>query len=94
MPALEVTGPAMPRLTVILDPATLLVVRHRYQTPAVPGPGLVDTEEEFSDFRDVAGLKVPFSTVVRVAGDVTVRRRIRSVRYNVPLDPAIFSRPL
>jgi hypothetical protein len=91
MPAIEVKGPAMPPLTVVFDPSSALIVRQRYRAAGAPGAGTVDTEEEFSDFRDVAGLKVPFSAVVRVAGQVTVRRTLHRVEYNVALDPSIFS---
>ena len=83
----------MTSLTLVLDPASALIVRQRYRAPGADGKTTVDTEEEFSDYRDVGGLKVPFITVVRVAGEVTVRRKVHSVEFNVPLDPALFSRP-
>ena len=67
-------------------------MRQRYRAPGAQGPAL-DTEEEFSDFRDVSGLKVPFSAIIRVAGRETVRRTLHRVEYNVPLDPALFSLP-
>jgi hypothetical protein len=92
MPALQVKSPTMTSLTVVLDPANALIVRQRYSAPDADGKNTVDTEEDFSDYRDVGGLKVPFTTVVRVAGEVTVRRTVHSVEYNVPLDPALFSR--
>jgi predicted Zn-dependent peptidase len=92
MPAIEVKGPAMPPLTVVFDPSSDLIVRQRYRSPATPGGTPVETEEEYSDFRDVSGLKVAFSTIVRVAGEVTVRRTLHSVEYNVPLDSALFFR--
>jgi len=92
MPALRVQSPTMTSLTVVLDPTSALIVRQRYRAPDADGQSTVDTEEDFSDYRDVEGLKVPFTTVVRVAGEVTVRRTVHSVEYNVPLDPALFSR--
>jgi hypothetical protein len=66
-----------------------LIVRQRY-APA-GDPRLV--EEWFSDYRDVNGVKVAFKTVVRGAGVPTVERVVRSFRYNVPVDPALFTRP-
>jgi zinc protease len=92
MPAIEVKGPTMAPLTIVFDPSSALIVRQRYRAAGAQGASPVETEEEFSDFRDVAGLKVPFSAVIRVAGEVTVRRTVHSVEYNVPLDPALFSR--
>jgi zinc protease len=92
MPAIEVKSPMMAPVTVVFDPTSALIVRQRYRAPDAAGRSTVDTEEEFSDFRDVGGLKVPFVTIVRVAGQVTVQRTLHSVEYNVPLDPALFSR--
>jgi zinc protease len=89
-PALEIRGPAMRPLTVLFDPATALIAGQRYSGPQ---PGSPITEEEFSDYRDVSGIKVAFSAVVRVAGQVAVRRTVRRFEYNVPVDPALFTRP-
>jgi zinc protease len=92
MPAIEVKSGPMAPLTLVFDPASSLLVRQRYRGRDATGKSTVDTEEEFSDFRDVAGVKVPFITVRRVAGEVTLRRTVHSVEYNVPLDSALFSR--
>jgi len=91
MPAVEVTGPAMPALTLVFDPVTALPVRQRYRAVTAPGAAPSDTEEAFSDFRDVGGIKVPFTAVIRVNGVVTVKRTVHTVEYNVPLDPALFT---
>ncbi|MEO7274974.1 MAG: pitrilysin family protein [Vicinamibacterales bacterium] len=91
MPAVEVRGATMPPLTLIFDPATALIVRQRYRVIAAPGTAPLETEEEFSDFRDVGGIKVPFNVVVRANGVVTVKRVAHTVEYNVPLDPALFT---
>jgi hypothetical protein len=93
MPAIEVTGRVMQPLTVVFDPASGLIVLQRYIARQAADGSKMDTEEAFSDFRDVAGLQVPFAAVVRLGGTVTLRRTVRSVEYNVALDPALFSRP-
>ena len=92
MPAIEVAGPAMEPLTVVFDPRSGLIVLQRYLTRQADGGSRVPAEEEFSDFRDVAGLQVPFTAVVRLGGTTTLRRTVRSVEFNVPLDPSLFSR--
>jgi zinc protease len=89
MPALEVGNGDVPAVTLVLDPESSLIVRQRY-APA-GDPRLV--EEWFSDYRDVNGVKVAFKTVVRGAGVPTIERVVRSFRYNVPVDPALFTRP-
>jgi hypothetical protein len=90
MPAVEVKGPTMPPLTVVFDPVTALPVRQRYKVVSGRGAAPSDTEEEFSDFRDVGGIKVPFRATIRVNGAVTLKRTVHKVEYNVPLDPALF----
>jgi zinc protease len=91
LPAIEVKGPTMPPLTLVFDPETALPVRQRYRVLTAPGAAPSETEEEFSDFRDVGGIKVPFTALIRVNGAVTVRRTVHTVEYNVPLDPALFT---
>jgi len=91
MPAIEIKGPTMPTLTLLFDPATALPVRQRYRVITAPGAAPSETEEVFSDFRDVGGIKVPFSAVIRVNGLVTLKRTVHKVEYNVPLDPALFT---
>jgi hypothetical protein len=91
MPAVEVKGPTMPALTLVFDPATSLPVRQRYKVISAPGAAPSDTEEEFSDFRDVGGVKVPFRATIRVNGVITLKRTVHTVEYNVPLDPALFT---
>jgi hypothetical protein len=50
-------------------------------------------EERFSDYRSVDGLQVAFTAAVVKAGQPVINRRVRSVEYNVPLDPALFTKP-
>ena len=58
--------------------------------PAVAAGG--DVEETFSDYRDVDGLKVAFAVTVRQPqGEAT--RVMRQFAVNVPLDPALFTKP-
>jgi hypothetical protein len=44
------------------------------------------------DVRDVAGIKQPF-VVRQVTQQFTIVFRLSEVKYNVPLDDAIFKRP-
>jgi zinc protease len=89
MPALEVTQGEMRAITLVLDPNSSLIVKQRYA--AGGDPRIV--EEAFSDYRDVEGVKVAFKTIVRTSGAALVERVVRSFRYNVPIDPALFTRP-
>ena len=83
------TGSAV---TMYLDPATFLVMRTsaRVNTPEL---GDLDNTSEVSDYRDVAGLKVPF-VIVNANSAQTVTIKLEKVEHNVPLDDAIFSAKL
>jgi len=71
----EITGPAAQWARVVVDPATGMPVRVRYDGTPRSGPPPV-MEEVWSDFREVDGLKVPFKISITEGGrkyaDVTV----------------------
>jgi hypothetical protein len=88
LPVLDVDIKPGGPLTLVFDPATGLILRQRY--PA--GAAGADVEETFSDYRDVEGLKVAFAVTVRQPqGEAT--RVMRQFAVNVPLDPALFTKP-
>ena len=87
LPVVNVSSAGAPLVTLVVDPATALIVRQQY---SVGGQQL---EEVFSDYRDVEGVKVAFKAVSRGPGVPTIERTVRRIRYNVPIDPALFSKP-
>jgi zinc protease len=89
--SLEVTIPGGKPVTLSIDAVTGLITRSRYRTSA--GGADVTTEEIYSDYRDVNGLKVPFKTELRREGGPTVERIVRKYEFNVPVDAMIFSKP-
>ncbi len=91
MPALEIALPGSTPLTLIFDPATALIVRTRYAPAGAPGGTFV--EEEYSDYRDVRGLKVAFKMQLRREGAPAVDRVVHSFDFNVPLAVALFTKP-
>ena len=91
MPVLEVALPGSTPLTLIFDPVTALLTKSRYR---MAGPtGAVNVEEIYSNYHDVNGLKVPFTTEVRRDGAPAVQRTLRKFEFNVPVDSALFSKP-
>lgn len=72
------------------DAETGLLVRQlRYAATRV---GVVPTEVDYSDYRPVAGVKVPFQYVVTwTDGRATIR--LKEIQPNVPIDDTKFSRP-
>jgi zinc protease len=91
MPVLEVSLPGSARLTLIFDPETALLTKSKYR---MAGPaGDVNVEEIYSNYRDVNGLKVPFTTEVRRDGAPALQRTLRTFEFNVPVDAALFNKP-
>ena len=54
--------------------------------------GIVPTEIDYSDYRDVLGVKVPFHWVVTwTDGQATIQ--LSELQPNAAIDPAKFARP-
>jgi len=92
LPAIEIALPGSTPLTLIFDPATTLITKTRYVFTGAP-EGRIAVEEQYSDYRDVRGLKVAFKMQVRRDGAPSVDRAVRSFDFNVPLDLALFTKP-
>jgi hypothetical protein len=87
--AIEVSGGGMAALTLVINRDNGLIEKARYT--ASPGEGR--SEEEYSDYRNVKGIQVPFHTVVRRAGLSPLARDLKTVRFNVPLPAGLFTKP-
>ena len=87
--AIEITGGGMVPLTLVINRDNGLIEKARY----VAGPGEGRSEEEYSDYRNVNGIQVPFHTVVRRAGLSPLERDVKTVRFNVPLPVGLFTKP-
>src|SRR5690349_5936511 len=71
------------------DDAGLLVRTVRWNRTPV---GTVPTQTDFSDYRDVAGVKMPFKTVITwTDGQNTIM--LSQIQANVPIDAARFAMP-
>ena len=79
---------AMP-VNFYFDDAGLLVRTVRWNRTPV---GTVPTQTDFSDYRDVAGVKIPYKTVITwTDGQNTIA--LNQVQANVPMDAAKFAVP-
>jgi hypothetical protein len=81
-----------------LDPIRLYINRDlsiAKQAYSAPGPDgqPVPTEEVYSDYRPVNGIRVPFVTRVLRAGNQILTRTLTSVTLNQRIDPTLFARP-
>ena len=89
MQILRGTNAGQPPVNFYFDNSGLLVRLLRWNDTAV---GPVATQYDYSDFRDVGGVKRPFHWVRRsTANEVTVV--LKEIRPNVAIDAARFAKP-
>lgn len=84
---LKVTGSDGLVKHIYLDASTSLEVKVATETPQ----GLV--EQRLSDYREVGGLKVPFSITVLTGGAVTAQVKVLTLDLNAEIDDALFRIP-
>ena len=87
--ALAFRADDMAPVMLVVNRSSGLVVRQQYTPPGTEGLAI----DEYSDYRRVDGLQVPFKAIVRRPGAPLLERIIRKLEYNVALPPGIFTRP-
>jgi zinc protease len=75
---------------VAVDAETRLIAWVSYQTGG-PG-GRVTVKESFDDYRDVTGIRIPFTAVVRRDNAVLLERTLTDVQINVTIPPTFFQK--
>jgi len=88
--AVQGTSAGGATITLFFDAESGLLVRQvRYADSPV---GRIPTQTDYSDYRDVSGVKMPFTwTVTWLDGRDTIE--LKELRANVPVDAARFRRP-
>jgi hypothetical protein len=71
-----------------VDQLTHLPSKESYQGTTMMGPGTVD--EIFSDYREVSGVKTPFSIKSFANGQKVAETKILEVNFNTQIDPELF----
>ena len=89
---LEVSGPGLDPLRLYID-RDYRIVRQTYTTPGPDGRP-TRAEEQFSDYRKVNGIDVPFRASVLRDGQKILDRTIKSVTFNTAVDLMLFQQPL
>jgi hypothetical protein len=79
------------QLKVFIEPATNLIVMKRY-TASLMGPP-TETEEFYSDYRDVKGVKMPFRIITRQGGKVGADMTVTDVKVNPGVPEAWYKIP-
>jgi len=100
---LEISGPDVEPVQLYIDEQMLVVKQAFWRTaPAPPARGgassgssrSVRSEEVFSDYRSVNGVKVPFQAAVVIDGRTMVKRVLTRVTLNDPaVDARLFEQP-
>src|SRR5580698_5437115 len=84
------SGPNGVLVTLYFDKKTNLLVREvRYSKSPV---GRIPTQVDYADYRDVGGIKFPFSYTFSWL-DGKDAYKLDDVKINVPIDPAVFAKP-
>jgi len=89
--ALSITPATGPASRVWVDVDSYLPVKASSMIDA-PETGPLEQITEFSDYRDVDGMKVPFKLTATTAVQSFVVT-VKSVEHNVTIDPALFVKP-
>jgi hypothetical protein len=88
---LEISGEGVPPVRLYVD-AEGLVARQSFSREA-PDGGRRTADEAFSDYRDIDGIKVPFTAQLTHDGRPVLTRVLTDVKFNTPVDLKLFSRP-
>jgi outer membrane lipoprotein-sorting protein len=88
----RMTPKAGPPIRVYIDGETFMLVRTSITVNVPQLGGDIEQVVEFSDFRDVDGIKVPFVTKSTNPAQ-TVTGKMTSITHNAEIDDASFSRP-
>jgi hypothetical protein len=90
MAIVDVSGPDV-SLRWFVDPQSGKIVRETYK--AMGQAGLVDTETDFSDWKNVEGLSLPFHRENKQGGESASSLQYSSIELNPAVDPKIFEKP-
>jgi len=84
------TGRDQPQQLYYFDAYTKLLLRRVLLQPTPFGP--LNTQMDYSDWREVNGVKVPYVVVQTRPGGI-VTQKVTKVEFNVPVDEKVFAKP-
>jgi zinc protease len=83
---LEISEKGINPVRLVIDPATGLPSKMLYQTVRASGPPL-SVEEDYSDFRDVSGIRMPFKVTMFQGGRKFADLAVMEIHLNSGLQP-------
>ena len=87
--ALELSAADLDPVVLYINPDSALVEKRAF---AANTPGRPLVEEQFSDYRPIDGIQMPFHAT-QIVGPLIVERQVIEIKINMPVDPAFFKRP-
>jgi zinc protease len=67
------------------------LLKSSFKTTSQAGP--VQREIEYSDYRNVEGVMLPFKRVTRDNGEVVAETTVKEIKLNPTIDPKLFQKP-
>jgi hypothetical protein len=92
MHVLEISGPSIDRVRLFIDDQAL-IAGQAYSRPDPTGRSIL-TEEVFSDYREVNGVRVPFEAQLLQNGQPILKRTLTTVVLNSTIADTVFARPM
>lgn len=89
---LEISGNGLEPVRLYID-RDYRIAKQTYVTPGPDGQPS-QAEEQFSDYRKVNGIDVPFKATVLRNGQKILERTLKSVMFNTTVDPNLFQQPI
>jgi hypothetical protein len=90
---IELRSTDLSPVRVAIDAETRLIAWISYQAGGAGATaGRVTVRESFDDYREVKGLRIPFTAVVRRDNVVMLERTLTDVQVNVTFPPAFFKK--
>jgi hypothetical protein len=89
---LEISGAGIDRVRLYID-NEMLIAGQAYTRPDPAGRQVL-TEEVFSDYRTINGVRVPFEAQLLQNGQPILKRTLTHVVLNGPVPDSLFARPM
>ncbi len=80
-------------VTLFIDTKTFLPVKKSFNYRDPETRDIIEEEELYDQYREVQGIKTPFTITRKKNGDVTAQRFLRTVTYNPGIGDAKFATP-
>ena len=91
---LSFTGPE--DFNFYIDPQTYIPMGSTYRATIIGSaePVMLETEEIYSDYQEVSGVKIPFKIITNEDGRIVVLAVTKKIKFNLEFEKDLFKKPL